>query len=37
MKKELRSGWATIGIVAMQCLVAWMVAFVVYQIGGLLL
>ena len=37
IKKELRSGWATLGVVAMQCSVAWLVAYVVYQIGGLLL
>lgn len=37
IKKELRSGWATLGVVAMQCTVAWLVAYGVYQIGGLLL
>ena len=33
--KELRSGWATLGVVLLQCGVAWIVAFAAYQIGGL--
>jgi len=37
MKKELHSGWSTIGVVVMQCTVAWIVAFAAYQIGSLLL
>lgn len=37
MKKELKSGLATLGVVIMQCGVAWIVAFAAYQIGGLLL
>jgi ferrous iron transport protein B len=36
IKKELKSGVATLGVVLMQCLVAWLTAFAVYQIGGLL-
>ena len=36
MKKELKSGLATVGVVLMQCAVAWIVAFAVYQIGGVL-
>ena len=36
LKKELKSGFATVGVVIMQCVVAWVVAFAVYQIGGLL-
>jgi ferrous iron transport protein B len=36
LKKELKSGFATVGVVVMQCVVAWIVAFAVYQIGGLL-
>ncbi len=36
LKKELRSGFATLGVVLMQCVVAWIVAFAVYQIGGLI-
>ena len=35
IKKELHSGWATIGVVILQCGVAWVVAFAAYQIGGL--
>ena len=36
IRKELRSGWATLGVVVMQCVIAWIVAFGAYQIGGLL-
>ena len=36
IRKELNSVWATIGVVAMQCGVAWLVAFAVRLIGGLL-
>ena len=36
LNKELKSGIATVGVVIMQCVVAWVVAFAVYQIGGLL-
>lgn len=35
LKKELQSGWATVGVVILQCALAWLVAFAVYQIGGL--
>lgn len=35
IRKELRSGWATLGVVVLQCAVAWIVAFAAYQIGGL--
>lgn len=35
LKKELRSGFATFGVIVMQCTVAWIVGFAVYQIGGL--
>ena len=35
IQKELRSGWATLGVVLLQCVVAWIVAFAAYQIGGL--
>ena len=35
IKKELRSGWATLGVVLLQCAIAWVVAFVAYLIGGL--
>ena len=37
IRKELKSGWATLGVVVMQCVVAWVVAFAAYQIGGLFL
>lgn len=37
IRKELHSTLATAGVVAMQCGVAWLVSFAVYQIGGLLL
>jgi len=37
MKKELKSGVATLGVIAMQCVIAWVVAFAVYQIASLLL
>ncbi len=33
IKKELRSGIATLGVVFLQCAVAWLVAFAVYQVG----
>ncbi len=33
MKRELRSVWATIGVVLLQCSVAWVVACACYQIG----
>ena len=35
VRKELKSGIATLGVVLMQCVIAWLVAFAVYQIGGL--
>ena len=37
MKRELKSGFATLGVVIMQCGIAWIVAFAAYQIGRLLL
>ncbi len=36
IRRELNSGWKTLGVVAMQCVVAWIVAFVIYQLGVLL-
>ena len=36
IKTELKSGWKTVGIVFAQCLVAWLAAFMVYQVGLLL-
>ncbi|NLD51686.1 MAG: ferrous iron transport protein B [Clostridiales bacterium] len=35
MKKELESGWATLVAVIGQCLFAWLVAWLVYLLGGL--
>lgn len=35
MRRELNSKLATVGIVFLQCAVAWLVAFLVYSIGGL--
>ena len=37
IRRELGSRIQTIGVVVLQCVVAWVCAFVVYQIGGLLL
>ena len=36
IKREMNSTFATIGIVILQCVVAWLVAFGVYQIGSLI-
>lgn len=36
IRRELNSGWKTIGVVILQCLVAWIVAFLVYRVGVLL-
>ena len=36
IKTELKSGWKTVGIVFAQCLVAWLAAFMVYNVGLLL-
>ena len=36
IRRELNSGWKALGVVIMQCVVAWIVAFAVYQIGVLL-
>ena len=35
-EKELSSGLKTIGVVILQCLVAWAAAFVVFTVGGIL-
>lgn len=35
MKRELQSGMKTLAIVIMQCMIAWLVSFVFYQVGGL--
>jgi len=36
IKRELNSGLATVGVVLMQCVIAWIVSFIVYQVGMLL-
>ena len=36
IRREMESTWKTIGIVLMQCGVAWIAAFLVYQAGSLL-
>ena len=36
VKRELRSTWQTVGVVALQCTVAWTVATLVFQVGSLL-
>ncbi len=36
IRRELNSGLKTIGVVIMQCVVAWIVAFMVYRLGILL-
>ncbi len=36
IRRELNSGWKTLGVVALQCAVAWLVAFAVYRLGVLL-
>ena len=36
IKRELNSGWKTILVVLMQCTVAWLAAFLVYQVAVLL-
>lgn len=37
VKRELKSGLQTVGVVVLQCAVAWLVACAVFQIGGLFL
>lgn len=36
IRREMNSTWKTVLIVLMQCVVAWLAAFLVYQVGGLL-
>ena len=36
IRRELDSTWKTVGVVLMQCVVAWIVALLVYQVGLLL-
>ncbi len=37
IKNELGSGWKTIGVVIMQCAIAWAAGTLIYQLGSLLL
>lgn len=37
IKNELSSGWKTIGVVIMQCAIAWAAGTLIYQIGSLLI
>jgi len=34
IRREMNSTWKTVGIVLMQCAVAWVVAWIVYMVGG---
>lgn len=36
IRRELNSGIKTVGVVVMQCIVAWLVAFLVYRVGILI-
>lgn len=36
IRREMNSGWKTILIILMQCVIAWLVAWIVYMAGGLL-
>ena len=36
IRRELRSFWKMLGVVILQCGVAWLAGMLVYQIGGLL-
>ena len=36
IRRELNSGWKAFGVVIMQCVIAWLVSFVVYRVGVLL-
>ena len=37
IRRELGSTWKMFGVIVMQCAVAWIVAFAVYQIGGMII
>ncbi len=37
VRREMNSGWAAAGVALSQCLVAWLVALLVFQVGGLLI
>lgn len=36
IRREMNSTWKTLGIVVMQCVVAWLAAWIVYLLGGLI-
>ncbi len=36
IRRELNSGWKALGVVILQCVIAWLVSFVVYRVGVLL-
>ncbi len=36
IRRELNSGWKALGVVVLQCVVAWIVSFLVYYVGVLL-
>ncbi len=36
IRREMNSTWKTVGIIVMQCVVAWLVAWVVYLVGGII-
>ena len=36
IRRELDSTWKTIGVILMQCVIAWLAALAVYQIGAML-
>ena len=35
IRREMNSKWQAAGVVVMQCVIAWLVAFLVYHVGGL--
>lgn len=37
VRRELNSVWASLGVVVLQCGVAWLISWAAYTIGGLLL
>ena len=37
IRREMDSKWQAFGVVIMQCVVAWIVAFLIYHIGGIFL
>lgn len=36
IRREMNAGWKTILIVLMQCIIAWLAAWIVYMIGGII-